>query len=109
MVQVIKFSKLKDLDPNKNYLIQFSTKWCGDCKMMKPVIDNLENWAKENNKEITIIEVDAEEANLYRNKDSEWDAYKVPSFYIVNKGKKKHIGYEYLPIDLFKEEIDKLD
>ena len=105
----IKFSELKNLDANKNYFIEFTTSWCGDCHMMKPIIENLEHWVNENNKEIVFLEVDAEESNLYRNKDSGWDAYKVPSFFIVNKGNKKHIGYEYKPIEFFKEQIIKLE
>ena len=105
----IKFEELDNLDLNKNYFIEFSTEWCGDCRMMKFVMDNLQHWVDENNKDVELLVVDADEANLFGKETSEWKVYKVPSFFIINKGIKKHIGYEYLPIDLFKEEINKLD
>ncbi len=73
--------------------------------MMEPVIDNVESEINLTNNDVKFIEVDAEEANLFRQVDSQFKVLKVPSFYIVKDGVAKHIGYEYQPFDLLVESI----
>lgn len=88
----------KEIQTGTTFLV-FFTSWCGDCKMMEPVISNAENEILKHNKKVKFIKVNAEEANLFRDKNSNWEVLKVPSFFIIKNGIKKHIGYEYMPID----------
>lgn len=85
--------------------LKFTTAWCGDCKMMEPITDELEKMMI--GREIKFIEVDAEEAQLFRNAESDIQVLKVPSFFVIRNGVKKHLGYEYQPIELFIEELSR--
>ncbi|MGL4343469.1 MAG: thioredoxin family protein [Metamycoplasmataceae bacterium] len=87
------------------YLI-FSTKWCGDCHMMNPIIEEVEFHYKNNDK-IKIIEVDAEEAGLFR-VESTYQVKKVPAhIFILNKTIYNTL-YEYVPKENLILEIEKL-
>ncbi|WP_322961428.1 thioredoxin family protein [Mycoplasmopsis cynos] len=82
----------------KNNLIflVFTTEWCGDCKMMKRTFDSVA--AKfSNNKEIAFINVDAEEANLFRNPDTKWKVIKVPTMMLLDGDEIIQKAYEYVP------------
>ncbi|VEU76440.1 thioredoxin family protein [Mycoplasmopsis columboralis] len=93
---------------SKNNLIflAFTVNWCGDCKMMAPLINRLA--AKyEDNKKITFIEVDAEEANLLRDPDTKWKVLKVPTFILLQGTTITEKGYEYIPEEILVEWIEK--
>lgn len=102
----LKWSEAKELIDNNQGIIflEFSTSWCGDCKMMKPFVEQVENQFKDKN--VTFIEVDAEEANTFRG-NAEWEVLKVPSFFVLNKKQKNHIGYEFQPVAKLVEAINK--
>lgn len=92
---------------NKNQgviFLEFSTTWCGDCKMMKPFVEQVEKQFE--GKDVTFIEVDAEEANTFRG-NAEWQVLKVPSFFVLNKDKKEHVGYEFQPVAKLVDAINK--
>ena len=94
----IKWESAKaELKTDKVIFLEFSTTWCGDCKMMQPIVNELE--AKLSGSNIEFIEVDAEEANLLR-KDEEFNVSKVPAFYVVKGNKKQFLGFEYQPLEL---------
>ncbi|MBX4209777.2 MAG: thioredoxin family protein [Mollicutes bacterium PWAP] len=88
---------LKYIKNNEKVLLEFYTDWCADCRMMEPVVDNAMNELKKDG--FTLVKVNAEEANLYKKENPEFEVLKVPSFFKVINNKATHIGYEYLPME----------
>lgn len=86
------------------YLI-FSVTWCGDCKMMKPIIEEVANNFSDN-KKVQIIEVDAEESKLFRDPKSEYQVLRVPTHIVLKDGKILNRGYEYMPREILVEWIE---
>ncbi|UWV79172.1 thioredoxin family protein [Mycoplasmopsis felis] len=56
----------------------FTTEWCGDCKMMLPTFNNIAK--KYENQKIEFIQVDAEEAKLFRNPLTKWKVLKDSNY-----------------------------
>ena len=98
-MQELKWKDAQKEIQNGTALLVFFTSWCGDCKMMEPVVKNAEKEILQHNKNVKFIKVDAEEAELFREEQTDWQVLKVPSFFMIKNGVKKHIGYEYLPIE----------
>jgi len=73
--------------------------------MMESVVDDTEKKIKEENVNAEFIRVDAEEAKLFRESNSEFQVLKVPSFFVIKDGVKKHIGYKYFPVEAFIDSI----
>ncbi|MGZ9755334.1 thioredoxin family protein [Mycoplasma sp. 394] len=93
-------SKQKD---DLTFLI-FTTGWCGDCKMMKPTLDRI---AKKYEKtKVQFIHVDAEEAKLFRNPDTEWKVLKVPTMILLNGTEIVEKAFEYVPEEVLSEWIE---
>ncbi len=82
----------------------FTTEWCGDCKMAKPILRDLQK--EFANDPISFVEVDAQEAALFgRENSGSWKVLKVPAFYLVKDGHAHLLGYEYLPFEKLKQAI----
>lgn len=95
------------IENNKDIIyLWFGTEWCGDCQMMLPVVENVEE-KFSNNDQIHFIKVDAEEAELFR-KESEYQVKRVPTHVFIKNSKIKLIMYEYVSEDILILEIDKL-
>ncbi|WP_027120811.1 thioredoxin family protein [Mycoplasmopsis lipofaciens] len=92
---------------DKIFFIEFTTEWCGDCKMMAPIIQNVVKHY-ENSNEIIFIEVDAEEAKLFRNPLSEYKVLFVPTHLIVKNGKIIKTGYNYYPKEILIDWIEEV-
>lgn len=83
------------------------TDWCGDCVMMEPIVEELEYFFSDN-KKVKFIKVDAEESLLFRDEKSEYKVLKIPTHVFLKKGVIMSIKYEYTPLELMIEEINKL-
>ncbi|WAM02496.1 thioredoxin family protein [Mycoplasmopsis felis] len=59
----------------------FTTEWCGDCKMMLPTFNNIAK--KYENQKIEFIQVDAEEAKLFRNPLTKWKVLKATNYDVI--------------------------
>ncbi|MGL5592039.1 MAG: thioredoxin family protein [Metamycoplasmataceae bacterium] len=81
--------------------------WCGDCIMMEPIVEELQNHFI-NNKDVRFIKVDAEESKLFRDEKSEYKVLRIPTHVFLQKGKIMSIKYEYTPLEVMIEEINKL-
>ena len=68
------------LKSDKKVLIDFYADWCGPCKMMSPVIDEI---ADEKGEEIKVGKVNVDE-----NQDlaMEYDVMSIPTILIINNG-----------------------
>ncbi len=87
----------------QKYFVMFTTSWCPDCKMMKIQLKDIINEFKD--KPITFIEIDAQQANLFRKNENGWQVLKVPAFFTVKQNHHYFIGYEYTPIPIIKDAL----
>lgn len=87
------------------YFLEFTTTWCPDCKMMKPVVTQIFNEYRDN-KNITFYEIDAEEAKLFRDINSPFKVLKVPAFVYFKNNQILKIAYEYYPKEILKQFIE---
>ncbi len=85
----------------------FGTEWCGDCIMMEPISEELAKHFS-NDKSVSFIKVDAEESLLFRNANSKYKVLKIPTHVFLKNGEIMNIKYEYVPLEIMIEEINKL-
>lgn len=78
----------KNLISKGKWLVDFSATWCGPCKMLEPVLDEVE-------KEVNILKVDIDE---FQDLTIQMGIMSVPTLVLYNDGKelKKVIGYHTL-------------
>lgn len=74
----------KIIEEKETVLIDFFATWCGPCKMMEPVIDNLQEKYKSN-EETAIIKINIDELPEVT---AQFNVMSVPTF-IVLKNKKE--------------------
>lgn len=103
-METIKWKEAKTQLNKGLILLVFKTSWCPDCKMMEPVVAEAIKSLQTQKINIKVINIDAEEAALFKS-DQEWEVLKVPSFFVIKNGKRKHIGYEYLPSELIVDAV----
>ncbi|HTH57586.1 MAG TPA: thioredoxin [Cyclobacteriaceae bacterium] len=61
-------------------LVDFSAEWCGPCKMMKPVLEELKSWAGDG---VRILKVDIDK-NIHT--ASQYHVTAVPTFLFFRHG-----------------------
>ncbi|EGV00293.1 thioredoxin family protein [Mycoplasmopsis columbina] len=109
-MEKIKFDDLNEIigkkeNTNVLFFIEFSTTWCPDCKMMQPIVKSLFN-DYHNNPKVKFLEIDAEEAHLYKDPFSKWQILKVPAFVFYKNNEILKIVYEYYPKELLAQFIE---
>ena len=94
MIINYKDNNFKELIKNK-VLIDFYATWCGPCKMLSPVLEEL---SKEIDIDIVKIDVDENEAL-----SKEYGIMSIPCLILFENGKeiKKHLGF--MPKEKLKE------
>lgn len=73
-------------------LVDFFATWCGPCKMLSPVLDEL---AEEYQDKIKILKIDVDEFSSIANKFS---VYSIPTLILFKDGEmvKKTVGFKDL-------------
>ncbi len=85
------------LKSKKNILIDFNADWCGPCRMLSPILDEI---AKENNKaKIVSVNIDDEEELA-----DEYNISSIPCLVLIKEGKEINRSVGLKP----KEEIEKM-
>ena len=76
---------LKNIISKGKYIVDFYAEWCGPCKMLAPVLEELEN--------IEVIKVDTD---LHSELAREYGIMSVPTLLFVVDGemKRKEIGFK---------------
>ncbi|MEA4134563.1 thioredoxin family protein [Mycoplasma sp. 2045] len=84
---------------NELIFLNFTTQWCGDCKMMRPIVEEIAK-EYEGNHRIRFINVDAEEAQLFRVPNTKWQVLKVPTMMLLQGQTIQEKAYEYVPFQI---------
>lgn len=76
-------------EQNKSVLVDFFATWCGPCKVLAPVIEQLE----KDNPQVKIVEVDVDQAQELA---AQYGVMSIPTVYVFKKGKavKQFIGFQ---------------
>lgn len=76
------------LDSEKPMLVDFTATWCGPCKMMAPVLEEVKNKMGD---KARIVKVDIDRNSAFANS---MGVQGVPTFVLFKKGKEewRHVG-----------------
>ncbi|MGL6125123.1 MAG: thioredoxin family protein [Metamycoplasmataceae bacterium] len=108
MIRQMKWSEAQKLIKESKIMYLFiGADWCGDCIMMEPIVNELKDHFAEN-REVNFIKIDAEESKLFRDEESKYKVLKIPTHVFMKEGKIMSIKYEYTPLKIMIEEINKL-
>lgn len=79
----------KILSENKRVMVDIFTTWCGPCKMMKPIFQDLSTKYEQ----VKFISTDLDETR-WLGSHKEWGTDAIPTFLLFKEGKmvKKHVG-----------------
>lgn len=85
------------LKSDKKVLVDFNADWCGPCKMLRPVLDEI----AESNDNIKIVSVNVD----YNEKLSrEYNVFSIPCLVLIEDGKEIKRSVGMIP----KSEVEKL-
>lgn len=85
---------------NENVIVDFYATWCGPCKMLAPVIDEL---SQEYAGKVKIVKLDVDESSESAQK---FDVMSIPTIIFFKKGEAKDTVMGFVSKDLLKEKID---
>lgn len=87
--------KKEVLESNNKVLVDFNAEWCGPCRMLKPVLEELSD-----NSEYKIVSVNVDSENEL---SEEYNVYSIPCLVLFENGKEINRAVGFMP----KEEIEK--
>lgn len=100
MVEIINESKFANEISEGIVVVDFFATWCGPCKMLSPIIDNL---AKEMKDSVKFIKVDADESRKIL---EEYGVTALPTIAIFKDGQKQDTIVGFSPKEVLAERIE---
>jgi len=88
---------------HENVMIDFFAEWCGPCKMLGPIIDEIAEEYKD--KSVKIVKLNVEESPQTAQK---FGVMSIPTSIYFKNGEVKETGVGLMPKDQIKEKIDNL-
>ena len=85
------------LQSDKPVLVDFFATWCGPCKMLSPILEDMSK-----SSDYTIVKVDIDE-NPYLVR--EWEVASVPTLFIVKFGEKKEKMIGFQPKEVLEKKL----
>ena len=98
MITIVKDEKDLKLD-NGIVLVDFYADWCGPCKMMTPLLDELSDVYPD----ITVLKVDTDNLKALSLK---YDVTNIPTLDIYENGVKKARKVGYVPKELLLRDME---
>ena len=102
MAKVINSNEFNSEVINSNgvVLVDFSAEWCGPCKMLAPIIDELSNEMEGNNK---VFKIDVDQSGDIAQK---YNVMNVPTVMIFKNGEvvEKVVGFQ--PKEVLKSKLE---
>lgn len=93
-------AKYEEMSKDKIVVLDFYADWCGPCKMVRPILENI---AKTNEDiEVLFINIEDEEELA-----EAFDVMSVPSIYVFKEGKETNFLNGFLPEPMLIKEIRK--
>ncbi|WP_033161211.1 thioredoxin family protein [[Mycoplasma] collis] len=102
----MKWADAQKIIDNGVVYLEFAVDWCGDCIMMKPIVEKVADHFKDNN-ELKMIKVNAEESGLFRKPNTKFEVLKVPTHIILKNGEIVFKHFEYIHDSILINEINK--
>lgn len=87
MLQIIKSeNQFNDLIKNGLWLVDFSATWCGPCRMLEPVLEEV-------GKNYNVLKIDVDELSTLATK---YGVMSIPTLIVIENGQQKNtsIGYK---------------
>ncbi len=103
MIKELTIKEFEEIKNNGVVIVDFYTEWCGDCKIMEPIYQNLHDKYED---KVTFVKVNAEDAGVFRIKGP-YNVLRVPTFIIYKDGKEIARGIEYNPMQVMEDWIKK--
>lgn len=85
------------LQSDKPVLVDFFATWCGPCKMLSPILEDMSK-----SSDYTIVKVDIDE-NPYLVR--EWEVASVSTLFIVKNGEKKEKMIGFQPKEVLEKKL----
>ena len=78
------------LKNDKKVLVDFNATWCGPCRMMGPVVEEL----SEEMSDISFVSIDVDECE---DLSKEYDVFTIPCLVVFEKGKEVSRSVGFIP------------
>jgi thioredoxin len=88
---------------NENVMVDFFAEWCGPCKMLGPIVDEIAGESQDKN--VKIVKINVEESPQTAQK---YEVMSIPTVIYFKKGKIKETTMGLMPKDQLNEKIDSL-
>ncbi|SHH99463.1 thioredoxin [Clostridium collagenovorans DSM 3089] len=102
MAQIIDSSNFKTEIENGIVVVDFFATWCGPCKMLAPVFDEL-NTELDGNAKFVKVDIDKSPELA-----QQFNVSSVPTILIFKNGERVESSIGFVPKDSLKSKIDKL-
>jgi thioredoxin 1 len=91
------------IQDNENVMVDFFAEWCGPCKMLGPIIDEIAEELKDQN--VKIVKLNVEESPQTAQK---FKVMSIPTIIYFKKGEVKETTMGLMSKNELKEKIDNL-